>query len=153
MSRCSAIVGAQLTIDLSFRPGLTLASTNPVLHTRATDAPGVGCGAYLAKPQTDFRAATFHALTQDDVDYFHMMIDSHVLDTVLRLQDRLFECSGTSYRRLVCELARKNTIAAWALTALTQTDRATRRSCFLHMALAYKELPCGVLQNSTFWKY
>ena len=69
-----------------------------------------------------------------------MMIDSHVLDTVLRLQDWLFDCR-TSYRRLVCELARKNTIAAWALTALTQTDRATRRSCFLHMALAYKELP------------
>ena len=71
-----------------------------------------------------------------------------MIDTVLRLRDGLFDCSGTSYRRLVCELARKNTIAAssltiaaWALTALTQTDRATRRSCFLHMALAYKELP------------
>ena len=97
-------------------------------------------GAFPAAPRTEFRGATFYALTQDDVDYFHMMIDGLVLDTVLHLQDWLFD-GRPSYRKLACELAQKNTIAAWALTALTQTERAARRCCFLHMALAYREPP------------
>lgn len=115
------------------KPGGSPASANSALDTRAY-------GEFPAKPQTEFRGATFYALTQDDVHYFHLLIDSIVLDTVLHLQDWIFD-RRPSYRQLAYDLAHKNTIAAWALTALTQTDRTARRCCFLHMALAYKEPP------------
>lgn len=103
-------------------------------------APDGGYGDYPAKPMDDFCGVVFYALTEDDVAYFHLTIDGIVLDTVLHLQDWIFDRRAT-YRQLARDLASKNTIAAWALTALAQTDPATRRCCFLHMALAYRERP------------
>ena len=95
-------------------------------------------GTGLTKPMTTFAGVQFSALSQDDVDYFHLVIEKAVLTTMMSLQNWVFD-HRPSYRRLIFDLARKNTIVAWALTALAQTDRVNRRCCFLHMALAYQD--------------
>jgi hypothetical protein len=97
-------------------------------------------GAALAKPMTEFRALTFHPLSHEDIEYFHMIIDDSVLMTLMLLQDWAFD-GRTSYRNLLFCLGRKNAVVAWGLTALAQTDRVNRRCCFLHMALAHQDLP------------
>lgn len=108
--------------------------------TSTSEILPVPYGAALAKPMTEFSSLTFHPLSHEDTEYFHMVIDNNVLTSIMLLQDWVFD-DRTSYRNLLFGMGRENAVVAWGLTALAQTDRVNRRCCFLHMALAHQDLP------------